>query len=246
MLLVLMFHQIVQQQNTADLTKFQTFLSDLKNHYSFSMPGKKLSPKLNICLTFDDAYFDFYHYIYPLLKTYKVPAVLGVPVNYIQESTQIPTAERLSLDYPQGMAQSKQKHCPLCTWNEIDEMVQSGLVIPASHSLTHPNMNSLKTKALTQEIVESKNVLTERLNYPVDTFIYPYGKGDREVQKQTAQHYKYTMRIGSAVNIIKTWEQNPLIYRINADLWWKPERTIRTAKLLPAIIKYHINTWRNK
>ena len=245
MLLTLMFHQVVRPGNLTDLKNFRTFLQDLQQHYHFRVPGQKLTSGLNICLTFDDAYFDFYHYIYPLLKASNIAAVLAVPVALIQETTSVPNTQRLAINYPQGMHSNQQKYCPLCTWEEIKTMVQSGLVAPASHTLTHPDLTHVNDEQLLEETCQSKKVLQDKLDCAVDTFVYPYGKTNTLVQQRIARHYRYIMRIGSAVNM-NNWQEQQLIYRINADLWWRRQRMIRLTKLLPAIAKYYLNRWRGK
>ena len=120
MLIVLMFHQVVPHMHgktdTRRLKQFAHFLQDLQQHYHFTTPGQPLSSGINICLTFDDAYFDFYHYLYPLFTSYQIPAVLGIVTNLVQESADVPVYQRLGVNYPQGMAPQQQKHHPLCTW----------------------------------------------------------------------------------------------------------------------------------
>ena len=125
-------------------------------------------------------------------------------------------------------------------------MVASGLVMPASHSASHANLNTLDTAALQHEALHSKQTLEKQLNYPVNTLIYPYGKGNRLVHQHMARHYPYVMRIGSAVNMVKSWQPSALIYRLNADLWWQQHRKMRAHRLIPAMLKYYLNRWRGK
>ena len=87
--------------------------------------GGKPLPAKAVLLTFDDAYLSFYTRVYPLLREFRFPALLGVvgkwidnpsggPVLYSEKST-VPDASFL-------------------TWSQLREMADSGLVEIASHT----------------------------------------------------------------------------------------------------------------
>ena len=245
MLIILMYHQIHCLQQPKRLEAFEQHLRYLKDQFSIILPGENiLDNQISICLTFDDAYYDFYHDIFPLLKKYQVPAVLGIPVNWIAEKTQVPAAKRLSVTYPNGLLTDQQHKMPLCTWEEIRELTQSGLVKPASHSFSHANIAELPidSEAFQQEIVLSKNILEHYLQQKVDTFIYPYGKFTVQAQEKIHEYYQYAMRIGSSLN--DKW--STLLYRIDADKFWKSNQPITWQLLWKLKWKYWINRIRNK
>ena len=87
--------------------------------------GGKPLPAKAVLLSFDDAYLSFYTRVYPLLREYRFPAVLGVVGSWIDnprsttavygEKSTVPDAE-----FP--------------SWGQIREMQASGLVEVASHS----------------------------------------------------------------------------------------------------------------
>jgi peptidoglycan/xylan/chitin deacetylase (PgdA/CDA1 family) len=246
MLAVLMFHQVNDINNPAALEKFSAFIEYLAKHYPLVLPGDALAKnKLSFCLTFDDAYFDFYHCVYPLLKKHRIPAVLGVPVKYIQDKTNQLTAERLSIAHGKEMDEGLyQAHAPFCNWEELQEMADSKLVAIASHSYTHCNVAELGVD-LTHELLASKELLQQKLNCEVDTFIYPYGKYSACINQSVAQHYRFPMRIGSALN--KNWHNtNQVIYRINADGYWQNERRWGLLDTVKYYLKYLSNRLRNK
>ena len=69
MLLTFLYHRIGKDKYSNSIEMIESNLSYLAKKYKIVVPGDKLSVfKINICLTFDDAYFDFYHYIFPILK----------------------------------------------------------------------------------------------------------------------------------------------------------------------------------
>lgn len=217
MITTLMFHR-VYAKGLPELDIFSQFLQQIKSWGTPCLPGQPLSKQTHgICLTFDDAYFDFYHFVFPLLKQYQLPAVLAIPTSLIAEKIDMPASERLTLQYEHSLDNQIQSNPSLCSWEEIKEMVDSGWVIPASHGASHVALN--KQSDWQQEIVQSKHFLEQRLGQPVSIFVYPYGRFDKETHEAVCQHYQYAMRIGSAANF--SWKHpKKLIYRINADNYW--------------------------
>jgi len=221
MLLALMYHRVElgpridKYSNSLEMLR-EHFLF-LKEHYSIVLPGDPLPKRrLAVCLTFDDATFDFYHYIYPILKELKIRALLGVPVGYILESTSLSVAERLSVPYSLMMQEGFfEQKVPFCTWQELNEMVASGWVEMASHSYLHCNL-TFSFVDLNREVVRSKEILENKLSQPVSSFIYPFGKMTLALQEYVSQHYPYAFRIGSALNFGWGNGQKP-INRVSAD-----------------------------
>jgi len=211
MLLVLMYHGI------GDLDKFRNSLNYLSSNYPIVVPGDALPPSgLSVCLTFDDAYFDFYHNVFPVLTNMQIKAVLGVPVGYIIEETNLDAETRLQVDYNETMkTEIFNRKVPFCTWKEIREMAESGFIKIASHSKSHANLIDVNAN-LSEEIVDSKRIIEDKLSQESEIFIYPYGKVNRKVHKFASAHYKYLMRIGSALN--RDWHNSSnIIYRVNGE-----------------------------
>jgi len=87
--------------------------------------GGKPLPDKAVLLTFDDAYLSFYTRVYPLLREFRYPALLGVVGKWIDE--------------PQGAAEQygEKGSVPAAsfpTWGQLREMAASGLVELSSHS----------------------------------------------------------------------------------------------------------------
>jgi peptidoglycan/xylan/chitin deacetylase (PgdA/CDA1 family) len=245
MLLVLMYHGITIPLQKGSLAAFEQHLLYLKQHYPIVVPGETAKASLSICLTFDDAFFDFYHDVFPLLCRHQIKAVLGIPTQFILEQTQVPSDLRLQVPYPEGLKGTVYlSQAPFCTWEEIQEMVASGYVYPASHSHTHANLCDQNTD-VEQELIISKNLLEQKLKQPIDTFIYPFGRMNHEVQKKVRQHYRYGLRIGAALN--RSWEQGShLIYRVDADAFWPSNRYFTRVLLLKFLAKFYLNRLRGK
>ncbi len=203
MLLTLLYHRVSDKKDVKNSIKLiEKHFKYISKNFLVVTPGDKIKKgKINICITFDDAYYDFYHFVFPLLKKYKIPCVLAVPTKYIKDKDNRLSHERLNDN-------------SYCIWQEIIEMQKSNLVKIASHSHSHENL--IETKDILKEITHSKKILEEKLSSPITTFAYPYGKFNKNVHKEVRKHYQHIMRIGSAINF--SWNNfSNLIYRIVAD-----------------------------
>ncbi|WP_428074502.1 polysaccharide deacetylase family protein [Candidatus Avelusimicrobium luingense] len=105
-----------------------------------------------VLLTFDDGHADNYTTLFPLLKKYQIPALIFL----ITDSIGTPG---------------------YLTWEQINEMKQSGLVSFGSHTCSHRRLRSLSDEEIEQEVIKSKHVLEEKLHTPVYSFCYPFGAG---------------------------------------------------------------------
>ena len=221
-----MYHRVTQTSCGQQSGAFLRHLTHLAKHYPIVVPGDALDKqRINICLTFDDAYFDFYHHVFPLLQKQNIRAVLAIPAGLILEDTDFSNETRLEVPYQQALG-AYQTHGTLCTWKEITEMVSTNLVVPASHGLTHQRLTHLDDIS-EQEIVYSKQLLQEKTQREIDTFVYPYGTMTRSVNRFVNQHYRYAMRIGSASNV--GWKNmHQVMYRINAEEFWPQESIAQT------------------
>ncbi len=226
----LMYHRVdeIGARRQADL--FERHLQQIVSAYPIVLPGDPLTAPLSVYLTFDDAYADFYSVVYPLLKAWRIKALLAVPTAYIIEDTHLPMAQRLQIPYPHGMeGRVYQDQVPFCTWTELREMVASGCVEIASHGHTHANMRASKVD-FEQEVVVSKRILEQQLGLEVQHFVYPYGKWNAQVHRRIQPHYAYIHRIGHALN--SSWKHpRQLYYRVDAEAFWTQSRPIRAQDL---------------
>lgn len=244
--LTLMFHRVNDASLGYQPQQFARYLDYLVNHFPIVVPGEALPQvPLAICLTFDDAYYDFYHNVYPLLLEYKIKAILAVPAKYIIDNTQLDSDTRLSVPYAHNMEDpSHQAKVPFCTWDELRQMAQSQHVLIASHGYQHANLAD-KATDLSQEIITSKQILEKQLSLPINYFVYPFGKMNSKVHQKICQHYAYGIRIGSALN--KGWdEKRRYVYRINADPLWTTHTPIQAQLLKKLTFKYWLNRLRFK
>jgi peptidoglycan/xylan/chitin deacetylase (PgdA/CDA1 family) len=191
----------------------------LEEHFAFVagefscvLPGEALdSRRSSICLTFDDAFFDFYAVVYPLLRKYGLRALVAVPVFYVREVSTLPSWMRLrACNARDDACANAGGHL---TWCELAEMVATGTVLPAAHGFTHRPLDDPRLD-LQQEVVLPQLMLTTRLGRSVESFVLPYGRLTRTALNEIRKHYKYVFRIGNADN--RDWNSG-ILYRFSAD-----------------------------
>ena len=115
-----------------------------------------------VALTFDDGYEDFYTDAFPVLSRYGYPSAI-YPVTGFIETGQVFWWDR-------DLGESR-----LMNWNQIQELISTGLVAVGSHTLTHPDFNKIEIKEIEQELLRSRELLQERLSSEVSHFSYPRG-----------------------------------------------------------------------
>ena len=136
MLLILMYHRVYGMQSAPDALR--THLQYVRDHHPLVLPGDTLARgELSVCLTFDDATVDFFHLVYPLLEELGAKALVAVPTAYIESASSLPMSERLESQNSAVMSGDYAvEGSPLCTWEELRTLQNSGLIRCASHSHT--------------------------------------------------------------------------------------------------------------
>lgn len=115
----------------------------------------RIPPKIT-CITFDDGYEDNYRIAWPILKSFNYSAIIFVTFNEVGQ---------------EGFA----------TWEQLMEM-QSGNIIIGSHTLNHGYIPSVPVERLHEELVESRNLLENKLQSPIHYLSYPIGGFTAEAQ----------------------------------------------------------------
>lgn len=167
---VLMYHMIGDEQgNAAIMTEanLRIQMNYLRDHgyhpitmqelYDYVTKGAPL-PEKPVCITFDDGYLDSYTIVYPMMKEYGFPWTLFLITDDV------------------GKPYNRM------TWDQLREMANSHTVTIASHTLSHPKLHNLATRAEKEkEIVEANKALKYQLGIDNVWLAYPYGDYDDEV-----------------------------------------------------------------
>ncbi|WP_418186060.1 polysaccharide deacetylase family protein [Aliarcobacter vitoriensis] len=213
MLINLMYHHVNSDSCSNDLEIFEKHIQYISQNFKTIFPTKDKIEGNNICLVFDDAYVDFYYLVFPILKKYNIKALLAVPTKYILDFCDNEKDLRMAFEHDDEFLNYEKG--TFCTFEEMIEMIGSGLVQIVSHSHTHTNLLE-ENIDLEKELKLSKKILEDKLNIKVETFVYPYGKFNKQIVEETHKVYEYSFRIGNAIH--KNFSGiNGVNYRINAD-----------------------------
>jgi peptidoglycan/xylan/chitin deacetylase (PgdA/CDA1 family) len=118
-----------------------------------------------VLLTFDDGYRDNLENALPILRRYGYPAVLFVPIGFLDGERPLPHEESLRL---LGIRNET------VDWDELAELEAGGIRIE-SHGIGHRPLSELDPAEATREIALSKLRLEERLGREVEAFAFVKG-----------------------------------------------------------------------
>ena len=156
--------------------QFQADLTYLKRNYcctSLEDLSQRLANgarfrKRTAVITFDDGYRDNYINAIPLLKKAGLPATFFVATGYVG------TGREFLHDHRQDVAMATPVFAKL-EWDDLREMEKAGFEI-GSHTVNHTNLGRAAVPELEFEIIESLEMLNERLGEKRRPFSFPWGK----------------------------------------------------------------------
>jgi peptidoglycan/xylan/chitin deacetylase (PgdA/CDA1 family) len=122
-------------------------------------------------LSFDDGYCDLYTVAFPILRERDVPFVLYLTTEPVE--TQVPLTPGAS---------------PL-SWDQIEEMLGTGLMIIGAHTHTHPDPRGLSDHRIAKELDESNRLIADRTGITPKHFAYPKGIWDERVERHVRARY---------------------------------------------------------
>lgn len=240
-LLVLMYHRAREGRLGNSPALLDAHFAHLAQHYRHVLPGERVREgQLSVCLTFDDAYFDFYATVFPLLKKHGLRAVLAVVPAMTRDRVDATGEARLRLEPAEAFAQPDRGG--FCTWTELQELAQSGRVRMAAHGYSHVRLDGEGTD-WAAEIDRPQLDLTERLGRPIDSFVFPFGRYSRPALARARDRYGYVFRIGGAMNY--GWA-GPVLYRVDADAMESPDALFRPRKLAAYHARFFWNRLRGR
>ncbi len=121
-------------------------------------------PDKPVVITFDDGYLDNYQNAYPILERYHQKATIFLISDYVGT-------------YPNYL-----------TWDQVNEMQESGLIDFESHTLSHVELTKTESTAETMhQLKDARKALEWHLKKPVTFIAYPCGSYNSEVQQLTKE-----------------------------------------------------------
>ena len=177
--------------------------------------SRAVFPKKHVNISFDDGFRDVYQFAYPIFKKHQIPFTLYLTTDFpegkadiwwiqMEQSQTIASFEKMMKQIygnPEPMADTMhgltgtQPDPGLCrslslSWDEIQEMVDSGLCTVGSHTVSHPGLTRIGTEACLQELGESKRIIKEKLGIDAIHLSYPHSM-ENELVREMASRVGY-------------------------------------------------------
>ncbi len=136
-------------------------LEAVRDHY---LAGSALPPGA-VLITFDDGYRDNLENAFPVLRRHGYPAVVFVPIGFLDDGRPLPHEEPLRM---LGIRNET------LSWDELAELEAGGVRIE-SHGIGHRPVSELEPDEAAREIALSKLRLEARLGREVEAFAFVKG-----------------------------------------------------------------------
>ncbi len=124
-------------------------------------------PDDTVAITFDDGLADFAEHAWPALRSrdlaatlYVVSGNVGGRADWLAEQARPPR---------------------MVTWEQLRQLDAEGCEI-GGHSVTHPELDTLRRQELVEEVGQCRRDLSAGLGHPVRSFAYPHGYHDQRVR----------------------------------------------------------------
>ena len=117
------------------------------------LEGKIRLPRHVAVITIDDGERLFFKHGYPIFLQHRVPFTLGIITDAVERSDRSGSL----------------------SWDELREMMATGLCEIANHSHLHLGMRKMKSRELDREILHSRDLIAKHLGVGPLVFFYPLG-----------------------------------------------------------------------
>ena len=136
-------------------------LEQVRDHYV----GGAALPRGAVLITFDDGYRDNLANALPILQRHGFPAVIFVPIGFLDGDRPLPHEEAL---------RALGVRNPTVGWDELAALDAGGIRVE-SHGIGHRPVSELEPADAAREIALSKLRLEERLGRPVEAYAFVKG-----------------------------------------------------------------------
>lgn len=141
-------------------------------------PDSADAAQKRVALTFDDGYLDFYTNVFPLLQEFEVPATVFV----VGETLDDPT-----FCHDEGAGYTYMSK------SQVLDLVESDLVTVGNHTQTHPDLSTLDSETLVDEVVDARRRLESHLGTTIDRFCYPYTRFNTRSAETVRRSHEYAV-----------------------------------------------------
>ncbi|NOR68313.1 MAG: polysaccharide deacetylase family protein, partial [Methylomarinum sp.] len=170
--------------------------------------GKPLSEK-SFAITLDDGFEDNYTNAFPILTQHNIPATIFLASGCIGLTNKWMT----SRNFPSRK---------MLDWQQIKEMQQHNISFGA-HTVSHPKLPELDDEAATNEIIDSKKTIEEKLGIACKHFAYPYGLFNT-ANRDSVESSGFTLACSTRSGFNNANRDPFVLHRIEVygdDPWWK-------------------------
>jgi peptidoglycan/xylan/chitin deacetylase (PgdA/CDA1 family) len=150
-----------QMELLADLGYVPVALERVRDHYVHGAP----LPPGAVLITFDDGYRDNLKNALPILRRHGYPAVVFVPIGFLDDDRPLPHEEALR-------TLGVRNHT--LDWDELVALEAGGIRVE-SHGIGHRPVSELEPSDAAREIALSKLRLEERLGRTVEAYAFVKG-----------------------------------------------------------------------
>lgn len=190
---VLMYHSVSRSEGDYDPLctspeRFEAQMLYIKRHNLRGVSMRELYSAMSfgdtrglVGLTFDDGYEDFLGTAVPTLEKLGFSATVFV------------VAGMLGKENTWEHGDGPRSRLRLLEADGVREVLERGMEV-GSHSVTHPRLSGLDSETLIHEVGDSRQILSEIVNAPIEGFCYPYGALDgAAVQAARGVGYVYAV-----------------------------------------------------
>ncbi len=189
----------------------------LKDVISYVKDADADLPEKPILLTFDDGYYNNYLYVYPLMKQYGMKCVLSIVGKHTAD---LRPGEHQSPNYSH------------CSWDQLREMSESGLVEVQNHSYDMHTISSERAgarkcsgetaehyrKVLKEDVGYLQELIAQKVGVCPTTFTYPYGKYSEESEVILKEMgFEATLSVAPGINHLTKGGSLSLLKRNNRE-----------------------------
>lgn len=197
-----------------------------------------LRKKKRVNISFDDGFRDVYENAFPLFKQLNVPFTIYLTSDFpegvanvwwiqleqfvagdVSRFEKLAKEAYLSEKNMRDVIHERTGMVPdhrLCkslslSWEQLQEMVDSGLCTVGSHTMAHPGLTRISNDDMHTELTQSKEIIEKHLSIHVRHFSYPHSMENEGVQKAVRQAGYLSAALGYGGTVRKG--DNP--YRLN-------------------------------
>lgn len=173
-----------------------------------SRSGGPALPARSVIVTFDDGFRDFADAAWPVMVRHGIRPMVYLPTGFVGRA--------------EGWKGIREPARPLMDWTTVRRLADEGVAF-GSHTVRHPDLDSLAPGALAEELDRSKREIEDRLGQPAEHFAPPYGIAGPRVRAEIARRYRTSvgtqLRPAQAEDALHDLPRIEMFYFRNEGLW---------------------------